>query len=159
MRYTRSRMYRCAKFKSFSLALAGFMTDGLAATLPHGALSSKDALCTQPIGMAQPVAQMTCHVQEALINARTRGIHPGLEQRPRQSAARLDRNRALSEHRVGRSLQRAISHGPVRIAHAAGMGDGRLEIGYIGCDLDDAATGVASAAWAAMHIKGEMRPL
>ena len=154
MRYTRSCMYRCAKFKSFSLALAGFMTDGLAATLPHGALSSKDALCTRPIGMAQPAAQMTCHVQEALINARTRGTHPGLEQRPQ-----LDRNRALSEHRVGRSLQRAISHGPVRIAHAAGMGDGRLEIGYIGCDLDDAATGVASAAWAAMHIKVEMRPL
>ena len=159
MRYARSRMYRCAKFKSFSLALAGFMTDGLAATLPHGALSSKDALCTQPIGMAQPVAQMACHVQEALINARTRGTHPGLEHRPRQSAARLNRNRALSEHCVGRSLQRAISHGPVRIAHAAGMGDVRLEIGYIGCDSDDAATGVASAAWAAMHIKVEMRPL
>ena len=159
MRYTRSRMYRCAKFKSSSLALAGFMTDGLAATLPHGALSSKDALCTQPIGMAQPVAQMTCHVQEALINARTRGIHPGLEHRPREAVARLDRNRALSEHRVGRSLQRAISHGPVRIAQVAGMGDVRLEIGYIRYDFDDAATGVASTAWAAMHVKVEMRPL
>ena len=143
MRYTRSRMYRCAKFKSFSLALAGFMTDGLAATLPHGALSSKDALCTRPIGMAQPAAQMTCHVQEALISALTRGIHPGLEQIPRQSAARLDRNRALSEHRVGRSLQRAISHGPVRIAHAAEMGDVRLETGYVGYSLDDDATGEA----------------
>ena len=33
------------------------MTDGLAATLPHGALSSKDALCTRPISMAQPAAQ------------------------------------------------------------------------------------------------------
>ena len=143
MRYARSRMYRCAKFKSSSLALAGFMTDGLAATLPHGALSSKDALCTRPIGMAQPAAHMTCHEQEALINARTRGTHPYLKQIPRQIAARLDRNRALSEHRVGRSLQRAISHGPVRIAHAAGMGDVRLEIGYIGYDFDDSATGVA----------------
>ena len=159
MRYTRSRMYRCAKFKSSSLALAGFMTAGLAATLPHGALSSKDALCTRPISMAQLAAQMTCHVQEAFIDARTRGTHPYLEQRPRRSAARLDRNRALSEHRVGRSLQRAISHGPVRIAQVAGMGDVRLEIGYIRYDLDDAATGVASTAWAAMNVKVEMRPL
>ena len=107
MRYTRSRMYRCAKFKSSSLALAGFMTDGLAATLPHGALSSKDALCTQPIGMAQPAAQMTCQVQEALINARTRGTHPGLEHRPREAVARLDRNRALSRASVGQARQRA----------------------------------------------------
>ena len=33
MRYVRSHMYRCAKLKSLSLSVAGFMTGGLAATL------------------------------------------------------------------------------------------------------------------------------
>mgnify|MGYP001264614520 CR=1 FL=1 len=82
-------------------------------------------------------------MQEELIGARTRGKRPDIEQKPRQGTARLDRNRALSEHRVGRACQRAISHGPVRIAHAAGMGDVRLETGYIECILDNDATGVA----------------
>ena len=43
----------------------------------------------------------------------------------------------------GRARQRAISHGLVLIAHAAGMRDVRLETGYIGYALDDGATGVA----------------
>ena len=59
-------MCRYAKLKSSSFSFAGFMTDKLAATLPHGALSGQDALCTQPIGMAQPAAQVTSHVYEGL---------------------------------------------------------------------------------------------
>ena len=93
--------------------------------------------------MAQPAAQVTYHVQEELIDARTRGIHPGLEHRPREAVARLDRNRALSRASVGRAQQRATSHGPVRIAQAAGMGDVRLGTGYIRYDHDDEATSVA----------------
>ena len=85
------------------------MTDGLAVTLPHGALSGQDALCTRPIGLAQTAAQVTCHMQEELIEALIRGMHPGIEQRPRQGAAWLDGNRALSRASyVSRLRQRAI---------------------------------------------------
>ena len=87
-------------FKSSSLSVSGFMADELAATLPLGTLSWQDALCTQPVVLAQPATQVTCNMQEELIDERNRGTHPDLEQRPRQGAARLDRNRALSEHRL-----------------------------------------------------------
>ena len=133
------------------------MTDGLAATLPLGALSGQDALCTQPIGVAQPAAQVACHVQEELIDTHNRGTHPDLEQIPRHCSSRLDRNRALSEHRVGRVRQRAISHGPVRIAHAAGMGDVRLGIGYIKYNHDAGSSGLLQYGRAGAHEKVEMR--
>ena len=119
------------------------MTDKLAATLPHGALSGQDALCTRPIGMAQPAAQVTFHLFEKMIDARPRGLHPELEQRRRQGFARSDRDRALSEHRVGRARWRALSHGLVIVAHAAGMGDVRLGTGYIRHALNDGTIGVA----------------
>jgi hypothetical protein len=53
------------------LSFAGFMTIGLAATLPLGALTGQDTLCTQAIGVAQPAAQVTYHVQEELTDVRT----------------------------------------------------------------------------------------
>ena len=143
MRYVRSRMYRCAKFKSSSLSVAGFMADELAATLPLSAPSDQDALCTRPIGLAQPAAEVTFHLFEKLIDARPRGLHPGLGQRRRQGFARSDRDRALSEPRVGRARQRALSHGLVIIAHAARVGDVRLGTGYIRRVLNDDTTGVA----------------
>ena len=86
---------------------------------------------------------MACHVQEELFDTHIRGTHPGLEHRRHQGAERLDSNRALSEHHVCRMRQRAISHGLVFIAHAAGMSDVRLGTEYIGYVLDDDATGVA----------------
>ena len=119
------------------------MTGGLAATLPLGARSGQDALCTWPIGMAQPAAQVTCFLFEKLIYARYRDLHPELEQRLRQGFARSDRNRALSEHRVGRARWRALSHGLMIIAHTADMGDVRLGTGYIRRVIDGGTTGVA----------------
>jgi hypothetical protein len=86
-------------------------------------------------------------------------MHPELEHRPRQGTARSDRNRALSEHRVSHALQRAISHGPVLIAHTAGMVDVRLETGYVGYVLDDGATGAAWPTRAATYARVEMRVL
>ena len=111
--------------------------------MPLGALSGQDALCTRPIGMAQPAAQVTFHLFEKLIDERFRGLHPGLGQRRRQGFARSDRDRALSEHRVGSARWRALSHGLVIVAHAAGMGDVRLGTGYIRRDLNDGTIGVA----------------
>ena len=86
---------------------------------------------------------MTCYLFEKLIDARLRGLHPGLEQRRRQGFARSDRDRALSEHRVGRARWRALSHGLMLIAHAARVGDVRLGTGYIRRVLNDDTTGVA----------------
>ena len=65
-------MYRCAKFTSLSLSFAAFTTDGLATTLPHGAPSSKDALCTWTVGVAQPPALGTSHAQQKLFDAHCR---------------------------------------------------------------------------------------
>ena len=47
------------------------------------------------------------------------------------------------EHHVSRARQRAFFDASVFSAHAAGMGDARLEIGYIGYVLDDDTMGAA----------------
>ena len=152
-------MCRYAKLKSSSFSFAGFMTDKLAATLPHGALSGQDALCTQPIGMAQPAAQVTSHVYEGLFDARSRRRYPGLQQRHRQCAAgRTEVELSQSTASVEPDRE------PSRSAHvpklcAAGLQDVRIGNRRFDAELDDGTTGVDGDGRPGTSARQEVRSI